>query len=514
MYDAEQYYIIASNIYAICYMALTAYCFVIWVEPFLPYQAKAWLAGAVYVSVMLILKVVPYEFAGMAAYGIGSLSVLATICLMDREYTAQKLFLVITFSCLRWQAWRIAFCLDNELYLIWQNWYIAAIAKGNVPWIFELQWFWVYLISSIMELLTGFLLMYGAVRFMLRAYGRKREHMGAQEFVLLIMPAVMSTAAEGLIRYYANTFWENAGANVEEYYDGYDFLLLFYLLLCYATILTTTYVFRRWKNEQEEDKEREVLSRQMEDMENHISQVERLYRDMRSLRHDMGNHLMTLEKLYSVGEYEAAEKYTEALREEMRNASSDVQSGNPVTDVILSDRKKEMEEKGILFDCDFHYPQKGNIDAFDISIILNNGLSNAIEAVEREESLRSMLHPDKYGTDAMYHDGKNEGHDIGFADYNETGKKPRITLSSHLEKNIFIIEMINGYLGEIPIDPANSLPQSTKQDGGHGFGLASIRRVARKYLGDMEIGKETYEGRECCVLRVMLQIEGVSEAEK
>ena len=489
MYDAEQYYIIASNIYTICYMALTAYCFAIWIRPFLPYQAKAWLVGAVYVSVMLILKVVPYEFAGMAAYGIGSLSVLVTICLMDREYIAQKLFLVITFSCLRWQSWRIAFCLDNELYLIWENLYIAGKAKGDVLWIFELQWFWVYLISSIMDLLTGFLLMYGAVRFMLRAYGRKREHMGTQEFVLLVMPAVMSTAAEGLTRYYANTFWENAGANVEEYYDGYDFLLLFYLLLCYATILTTTYVFRRWKNEQEEDKEREVLSRQMEDLENHISQVERLYRDMRSLRHDMGNHLMTLERLYNTGEYEAAEKYTEALREEMRNASSDVQSGNPVTDVILSGRQKEMEEKDILFDCEFHYPQNGNIDAFDISIILHNGLSNAIEAVEREETLRSAEHTDKYDTN---------GSSCG-------GRVLRISLVTHLEKNIFIIEIINDYSGEIPIDPASGLPLTTKQGGGHGFGLASIRRVARKYLGDMEIGKEIYEGRECCVLRVMLQ---------
>lgn len=490
MYDAEQYYIIASNIYTLCYIVLTAYCFAFWVRPFLPHKARAWLVGIVYVSVMLILKYVPYEFAGMAAYGIGSLSVLVTIWLMDREYTAQKLYLVIIFSCLRWQSWRIVFCIDNELYLIWENLYIAGKVKGDIPWIFELQWFWVYLISSIMDLLTGFLLMYGAVRSMLHVYGRRREHMRTQEFVLLVMPAVMSIAAEGLTRYYANTFWEYAGANVEEYYDGYDFLLLFYLLLCYATILTTAYVFRRWKNEQEEDKQREVFARQMEDMENHIAQVERLYRDMRSLRHDMGNHLMTLERLYNTGEYEAAEKYTETLREEMRNASSDVQSGNPVTDVILSGRKKEMEEKGIIFDCDFHYPQHGNIDAFDISIILNNGLSNAIEAVEREKCLHAALHPDKNDNNVI------------------------ILLFSHLEKNIFIIEMINDYSGEILIDLASGLPHSAKQGGGHGFGLASIRRVARKYLGDMEIGKETYAGRECCVLRVMLQMEGGSEAEK
>ena len=40
----------------------------------------------------------------------------------------------------------------------------------------------------------------------------------------------------------------------------------------------------------------------------------------------------------------------------------------------------------------------------------------------------------------------------------------------------------------------------------YGFGLASIRHAARKYLGDIEIRKEICEGEECCVLRVMLQI--------
>lgn len=38
------------------------------------------------------------------------------------------------------------------------------------------------------------------------------------------------------------------------------------------------------KNEQEEDKQREIFSRQMQDLESHIAEVERLYRDMRSLR--------------------------------------------------------------------------------------------------------------------------------------------------------------------------------------------------------------------------------------
>ena len=128
-----------------------------------------------------------------------------------------------------------------------------------------------------------------------------------------------------------------------------------------------------------------------------------------------------------------------------------------------------MEEKGIVFDCDFHYPKKGKVNAFDISIILQNALSNAIEAVE----------------------GRNRGH---------------ISVVSYFVKNMYMIEVANSYTGELLLDEQSGLPRTTKTGEGHGFGLENIRHAAHKYFGGMEIGKEMYAGEECCVLRVMLQI--------
>lgn len=40
--------------------------------------------------------------------------------------------------------------------------------------------------------------------------------------------------------------------------SGYDLLITLYAAICFATILTTAYVYRRWKNEQEEDTQREA----------------------------------------------------------------------------------------------------------------------------------------------------------------------------------------------------------------------------------------------------------------
>ena len=503
MNDPEFYFEIASHAYLIGTILIEAYCLSIWGRSFMSVRAKVWCVSAAYVIAMIVLEYIPVDMSGMTAHLIGIMIAFAVMCLTDRGYVKQKFYLMIAYYCLRWLSWSIISCIGNEMMLVWSALYLRTTEQGIQLWIFNNYWIGQFVLQSITELLIGFLLIYGAVRCMLRVYGNRREHMNNKEFVLLIMPTVLIVGSQGLIRYYLDVYWEHTGWNIYDNYDGYDFYMMFYVLLCYGTILATAYVYRQWKNEQEEDKQREVLSRQMEDMENHIAQVERLYRDIRSLRHDMSNHLMTLESLYSKGEYETAQQYAKTLHEEMQSASLDVNSGNPVTDVILSGRKKEMEDKGIVFDCEFHYPRRGDVNAFDISIILNNALSNAIEAVERERGVREADESERYDTGVIFYAG-------GARKQESDSDVTHISLAAYLTKNMFIIEIANDYSGELIIDSQSGLPITSKSDGGHGFGLANIRRVVQKYLGDMEIGKETYAGRESCVLRVMLQAAGDS----
>ena len=491
MNDPEFYFKIASHAYMIGTILIEAYCLSVWGRSFMSVKAKVWRVGVAYVIAMIFLEYIPVAMSGMTAHLMGIVIAFVVMCLTDRGYVKQKFYLMIAFYCLRWLSWNIISCIGNEMMLVWSTLYLRTTEQGIQLWIFDNYWIGQYVLQSIAELVIGFLLIYGAVRCMLHVYGNKHEDMSNKEFVLLIMPVVLIVGSQGLIRYYLDIYWEHTGWDIYDNYDGYDFYMMFYMLLCCGTILATAYVYRQWKNEQEEDKQREVFSRQMADMENHIAQVERLYRDMRSLRHDMDNHLMTLERLYSTGEYETAQQYAKTLHEEMQETSADVNSGNPVTDVILSDRKKEMEEKGMEFDCAFHYPQDENVNAFDISIILNNALSNAIEAVERERFLNMQDQIDS---------SDNNGNDMYVTSH--------ISLSSHRTKNVFIIEIANDYNAELIIDTQSGLPITSKPGGGHGFGLANIRRVTGKYLGDMEIGKEVYAGRQCCVLRVMLQLTG------
>lgn len=462
----ELYYQILSIVDSICDAMIDGYCCVVFTKPFLKRNAKAWLVGGVYAVTMLVFDFMPWYINVMLSYILGAMAIFITMYLIDREYIAQKLFLAITFFCLRWQASRIVVYIYNGIY----GYIVRSCTSTSEVFWFLLTLFFTFLGYD----LFIFFLLYGAVRCILWSYGRGREAMNNKEFLLLSIPSLSGVVSYGVTRYYSYIYErDTAGKSVYDLFASHDLILSLFTLLSFAVILVTTYVFRQWKTQQEEDRQREIFSAQMADLKKHISEVEQLYRDMRNLRHDMGNHLMTLKQLYDRGEYNEAQQYTDRFNKEITKASLDINSGNPVTDVILSGKKMEMEEKGIAFFCDFHYPVTESVDSFDVSIILNNALSNAIEAIERENLKENGAH---------------------------------ISLVSTHRKNMYIIEVANSYRGKLDTDPKSGLPRTCKSGEGHGFGLVNIRHVARKYLGDIAIGKEVFEGKECCVLHVMLQI--------
>ena len=501
----EPYYQIVSEIYMICVQLFSAYCCVLWVKPYLPGHQKGsccdaasgsrrqprggrmvlsgrfdgvsvrlWGIGTAYAVTMQILHWMPFALSNVLAYGLGTLAVFFMMCLTDRQNFGQKVFLAVTFFCMRWQAWSVESNVTGWL----GKWRVSLIlsAEGHesLSFIYELAtgsyefWFRIYLVDTIIDYVLGAALMYGAVRLMLWACNGGQAYMQGKELLLLVVPSVSGAFAYGVVKFYDTAYESETGKSVFDL-PGYSPLLALFSLISYITILVIVYVFRKWKQEQEADGQRRIFMTQMKDMQSHIMEVEQLYSDLRRLRHDMGNHLMTMEQLYGREEYEAACRYAESLKAEIQGLSLDIKSGNPVTDAILSGRKKEMEEQGISFTCDFHYPQKGKVDAFDISIILNNALNNAIEAARKE-------------------------------------KDREVILSSRRVKNMYMIEVLNPFTGEWNLNEQSGLPTTAKTEEGHGFGLTSIRHVAHKYYGDIEIGTDEYAGRRCCLLRVMLQI--------
>ena len=161
------------------------------------------------------------------------------------------------------------------------------------------------------------------------------------------------------------------------------------------------------------------------------------------------------------------EKYLAELKSAWSESVAEIKTGNPVTDVILTQKQKEAEEKGIDFRCKFMYPTDTGINAFDVSVILNNAITNAFEGVSG-------------------------------------CKNPYVSISAYRKKNAYMLELTNCIRKRVEIDDETGLPESTKKDkGSHGFGLANIRKVAQKYYGDIDISQD----ENSFTLTVMLMVE-------
>lgn len=439
----EIYWETISHISALFTKGITGYYLSRFVKPFLRNKKCAWLAGVVYFVTMLALSLVHIYINNFIAYGIGVAVAFVVVFLGDYRNIGQKVYLAVTFFVLRWVSAGIAVSIyvpvtDGVFYL-------QAQADADLK-----QWFAGYVCVTVFLDVVQWFFMAIAVRSIVKAYVCKKENMSWRELFFFLLPS-----CSVLLGYRAFSFCEAVyeADSGKSLYDNYQYhcLRALYQLVSFVAILAIVIVFQNIKRRQREEKQEDILSGQIASMKMHIGEVEKLYRDIRSLKHDMGNHIMTLEGLYEKKEYGAAHEYMGCLKLQLRDTTLGIKSGNPVTDVILAEKQKEAQERGIAFLSEFFYPEGTEVNAFDVSVILNNAVTNALEGA------------------------------AGCA-------CPYIRILSYRIENAYMIEITNSFIGMVCIDEETGLPETTKgKRNGHGFGLANIREAAQKYYGDIEI---------------------------
>ena len=227
-------------------------------------------------------------------------------------------------------------------------------------------------------------------------------------------------------------------------------------LLFYAGAYLTI-VFQQGMAElREEQAAHYVEYRQTQAIRARIHEVEQFYSQVRGLKHEMRGHLTNIKGLVRSGEYAGLEEYIAKLDKSMSGFELTLQTGNPVTDVIVNDAQRRSLDLGIRFQADFRFQPLGAYDAFDVGIILQNLLQNAVEACEKV----------KEGERFIVLAGKRTG-------------------------RFFLIEVKNSFAGEVVLGQ-NGLPVSTKKEdvSMHGIGLSNVRREAEKYMGELELKTE------------------------
>ena len=324
--------------------------------------------------------------------------------------------------------------------------------------------------------ITAIVLFYISIKTIVKNHDHSLNGKSTKEIIAHILPTFLGSLVS--VALYFVLLMINERGHIMEY-DNYIAIYLFVIVVFVAVWLIILYGFRiqeEMMSLQEERTQKSVLENQISQMQNSMLEMERFYESVSHVKHDMKNQMAVMEKLLKeqqITENKEITDYFEDMQQTLLNLEQKIHTGNVVSDAVISSKfyYATKELKGIRLEADgFLLTDKVHVRAYDIGIILNNGLDNAIEACQKARS-------------------KNQD------------KELYIKIKSFWKQKMFFIEIENSFDGEIMWDK-DGFPRSQKVDSNiHGIGLKNIRYCALKYGGDMDCIAE----EEKFILSVMLK---------
>lgn len=348
------------------------------------------------------------------------------------------------------------------------------IARGIINTL-ERSNLWINIFTFIVIILCALLyilLLSIFLRLLSKKFVKKAYLLQTHENIFLILPCIAALCISVTIKMMMISVENGMTVIIYDTVPATKFWIPAICVLLLSAIVASVILFQKLVQYNEEAGKRAILENQVRQMQKEIIEIQDIYTDMRGLRHDMKSHLANISLLVknvagSVNE--ELEGYIGKMEETVSKLDFTYQTGNPITDIIIHQKRQEAEKKHIQFKADFAYPPNLLIDIYDIAVILNNALENAIEACCKAE-----------------------------------GNK-QIKLQSYVKGSLFLIEVENDFSEDIAIAEESGLPISRKENGKlHGIGISNIQRCAKKYMGDIDIVISNTDGKKKFNLTVMM----------
>ncbi len=415
--------------------------------------------------------------AGKMVLALGMLSVLA-VCFY-RAFRLITIFLVAAFQALadisRYTTVILVGELGDGLLGVWnycagngilpteKAFFIAVNAGLLTQWIAE------YLVIAFV--------LYLSLKKIVRDFREKDYKINRTELLFILTPAAVGLMICVLLRIIIITMEDGRARFLYDRYPILIFVIPAILILSLLSILHGVKLFQDMIDRNRERSSRIVLEKQVESLQEHMEEMERIDSGIRSMKHDMKNTISVIQRLAArEGEEENGElqTYLSELNRTFEKLDVRFKTGNSVVDTLLNMKYHEAvrEVPDLNMDADkLMFPQKMEIQSYDIGVILGNALDNAIEACGK-------LKEKEPGADAF------------------------IRLCSLQKGNLLILKVENSFDGHLSRRQQDGLLVSDKADkDSHGIGLANMKSTAEKYQGTMDF---RVEGR-VFVLSVMMK---------
>lgn len=453
----------------------------IYTESFLKGKYQKKITLAVWIVICFLSQIVIFEIVG-SKYQINDIAqVVVNLCilfflqlLLFRQDLTKQAFVIFSFVAGKEIVKYIVSIFNFALCGLWNrtfNFLVLEEKINTVKAASVLGEISTGVISIISALLYAILLIV-YLRLIRREFVKKDYQLQVQESVFLILPSIAALCISITIKMMIVTVENGMTVIIYETVPATQVWIPVICFLLLSTIVANVMLFQKLVQYNEETRKRIMLENQVQQMQKEVTEIQDIYADMRGLRHDMRSHLSNISlfvKSVIGADNEELDHYIEKMEETVSKLDFVYQTGNPIADIIIHQKSQEAQKKKIKFDVDFIYPLEQKIDAYDIGVILDNALENAIEACYKTE-----------GEKCIY-------------------------LHSYVKGNLFFIEIENSFTGEIVFDKETGLPVSHKKNEKlHGLGISNIQRCARKYRGDIDIVISDSDSKKKFSLTIMM----------
>lgn len=332
----------------------------------------------------------------------------------------------------------------------------------------------------------------GTLRRLSAGFEGGRQGFEREELKFLLLPGCTAIMFCVLLRIILVTMEDQIPQTLYEKYPLLTVVVPLLLILCLCLVLYSARLFCRLKYLHEERNRSLILEKQLEGMEEHLRETERIYAGVRAMKHDMRNQLAVVTELAGrSGAKEELQTYLAQLNQTLDELDFPCRTGSAALDTLVAIKYHEMREKvpGISFQAeDLLIPEGLKVSPMDLSLILGNGLDNAIEACERLAATEGRTTAAEGKTAAAGPESSSAGREEAAEGASIAGTEgPWIRVRTMMRASFFLLEIANSFDGNLNYSPGQEFPETSKQDTGlHGIGLTSIRETARKYCGGVD----------------------------
>lgn len=176
-------------------------------------------------------------------------------------------------------------------------------------------------------------------------------------------------------------------------------------------------------------------------------------RKMVSIRHDIANQIQTAYSLFEIGDNVRGMAIINQLKEQYLHVEKIVYCNNPVVNIIISNKRREAEEKNI----DTQIRIKDDLDNlpitdFDLSTVICNLLDNAIRGCICSEQ-----------------------------------SSPRLIIEMLCKNQYLVIRILNSCKAAMNIEDTDKIKTTQSTSQNHGIGMTIVSGIAQKYRGDFVV---------------------------